>query len=133
MFGRKKKQKKNEGDVDEVVAKKHQRTKKVKRNEQLSSVVNETVVDQVMAEMRANPRFDYTADGQLWHVGLFLDTAEIGGLSKKTRNDSDKGSIVECISNGRIKVLATSSLLEQNCLIIIPDEGTIDTTVSSRF
>lgn len=127
MLGKKKKQKKGSGDDSEVVTSKRQRTDKVKRNEQLSSVVNETVVDQVMAEMRANPRFNYTADGQLWHVGLFLDTAEIGGLSKKTRNDPDKGSIVECIANGRIKVLATPSLLAGNCLVIIPDDSTIET------
>lgn len=114
--------KKSAGGADKASQKK---PRKLKRSERLDSVVNETVLDQVMADVRANERFDVTCDGTLWHVCLFLNTADIGGLSKKTNKDPDKGSIVECITNGRIKIIATRPLLDCDSMLIVPDTDTL--------
>lgn len=135
LFGKKKKKAEEQAGteaVEQVEAEKStkkakaEKPKKRKRSERLDSVIKETVVDQVMVDVRENRLFDFKLGDQLWHVALLLDTNDIGGLSKKTCRDEDKGSLVEYITSGRIKIIATPQLLEADCLVIIPDMQSID-------
>lgn len=101
--------------------------KRQKKNDMLASVVRESVVDSVLTEMRANPKFTTTRNGIVTHVGWMLDCDTIGGLSKSAaRADEDKGAIIECISAERIKVLVTPALMDNNRIVLIPDEATLD-------
>ena len=113
---------KSAGGADQASSK----PRKLKKSERLSSVINETVTEQVMSDVRANQRFDVTCEDKLWHVCLFLQAKDIGGLSKKTNKDPDKGSIVECMTNGRIKIIATKPLLDCDSLLIVPDTDTLE-------
>lgn len=137
MFGRGKKDKSaTNGDAPETEsasARGKQRGRKQKkqaggraRNERLSSVVKESVVEQVMLELRANAPFTCERNGETCHATLYLHTDMIGGLSKKTNKDEAKGSIVECINNGRLHIFANAKMIDAECMAIIPDKETIE-------
>lgn len=103
------------------------RAKKPRKNDMLASVVNESVVENVLSAMRLNDAFTTRRRDQIVHVGLFLDCDSIGGLSKNAaKADEDKGALIECIKSDRIKVLCTPALMEINKLVIIPDAETLD-------
>lgn len=106
------------------------RAKKPRKNDMLASVVNESVVENVLSAMRLNDAFTTRRRDQIVHVGLFLDCDSIGGLSKNAaKADEDKGALIECIKSDRIKVLCTPALLDINKLVIIPDAETLDAAV----
>lgn len=103
------------------------KSKKRKPKEMVSSVVNESVLERILEEFKANKQFiSHTPDGEVAYVGMLLRTEQIGGLSAKTNKDEAKGSIVERIRNGGIKVYASTELLSDESFVIIPDAMTID-------
>lgn len=97
-----------------------------KRNEMLSSVLSESVVEALLDEFAANENFIGSFNGETAYIGLLFNVNDIGGLSKKTNRDEDKGALVEQIKSGRIKALITSQLLADECMIIVPDAVTIE-------
>lgn len=105
------------------------KNKRKSKNELLSSVLDESVDEASLAELRANSAFTTVRPetGVTCHIGWLLNTEDIGGLSRKTASrDEAKGSIVECIRSGRIKVIATEALMAYGYFILIPDVTTID-------
>lgn len=126
------KTKKNSGDSKSKSASADKKTKssagsKAKKpKEMVSSVIDESVLEQVLEEMKANTQFISSYEGEPAYVGMLLKTDDIGGLSLKTNKDEAKGSIVECIKNGRIKVYASEELLNNEQFVIIPDAMTLD-------
>lgn len=100
---------------------------KKKRKDQLASVLEESVVDSALVEMQDNSNFLVYRDNQPLYVTLDLKTSDIGGLSKKTSSDEDKGDFVNKIQNGLIKTYITPELLDKNELLIIPTEDTVST------
>lgn len=132
MFGKKK----NEGadaapmtEVTESVAKAKPAAKAgkkaTKKKSGMAQVLRESVLETVLDDFRNNDKFIQRFDGAPHYVGLFLKAADIGGLDKKSRKDEVKGSIVECINAGRIKVYVSDDLLEEDALVIIPDVVTL--------
>lgn len=126
------KTKKNSGDSKSKSASADKKTKssagsKAKKpKEMVSSVIDESVLEQVLEEMKANTQFISSYEDEPAYVGMLLKTDDIGGLSLKTNKDEAKGSIVECIKNGRIKVYASEELLNNEQFVIIPDAMTLD-------
>lgn len=134
MFGKKKKaseEAQNQTAVETSAAESTstgaEPAKKRKKKEMVSSVIKESVLEKIMEEFQANKQFvSHTEDGEVAYVGLLLKTDDIGGLSLKTNKDEAKGSIVENINSGRIKVYASKELLDNESFVIIPDALTVD-------
>lgn len=124
MFGKKKKNE-NVEEVDSQEEIQATPAKKKKRNEMMSSVLQESVVESVLEEFRANTSCTTNRDGETLYVGMYLDTNEIGGLNKKSRRDEAKGQIIEQITSGRIKTYIPADLLENDAIVFIPDTDTI--------
>ena len=101
-------------------------TKKKKKKDGMASILHESVLETALDEFSNNTAFIVKHDGEDTPVGLWLDTNDIGGISKKDNKNEDKGSMIECINSGRIKTLITMELMEQECLVFIPDAITID-------
>ena len=97
-----------------------------KKNEMLSSVLSESVVEKLLDEFRECEFFTGEYNGEPAYIGLMLDVNDIGGLSKKTNRDEDKGAIVEQIKSGRMQVLITPALLQDECMVFVPSLPTVD-------
>ena len=113
-----------EGSAAAAVA--EPKAKKAGKNNGLSQVLHESVLETVMDDMRSNDQFVTEVDGEEKYVGLLLDVSDIGGLDKKSRKDEAKGSIIECMNSGRIKTVITSDLMADNKIVIVPDAITLN-------
>lgn len=100
---------------------------KRKKKDTLASVLHESVLENVLEELRENKSFIADVDDESVYVTLALDVNDIGGLSKSSaRNDEAKGSIIECINSGRIKAIVTQELIDIDTVLFIPDALTMD-------
>lgn len=96
------------------------------KDDRLSSVLNRSEPGAVVDLMKENERF-CLPDGKSWVLlGLPVNDASFGGLSKRQRGNSDKGSIVNLIDTDQINCLVTDDLLEEEVLAFIPNESTVD-------
>lgn len=101
------------------------KSKKVDENN-LSSVLNISVPETLLEELTNNSRFTYIdGKGETRYVAFMLKTDDIGGLNKKSKNDEDKGQLIELINAAHIKCLVTEQTFEDNVLIFLPEEDTI--------
>lgn len=124
-FFSKKKNNENESK-DEKVAGKKQAAKKNKKSD-LGTIIRPSVVETALDIMDKNELFKSANDeGENVYVCLLLPTERIGGLSKKSKKEEDKGSLVELINGGSIEVYATDELVNNEELVFIPTPGTID-------
>ena len=87
----------------------------------MGTILKESVVETLLDDFSSNTGFILERNGEQVFVGLYLDTADIGGISKKSQRDEDKGQIIEDINSGRIRVLITPALMELEHLVILPD------------
>lgn len=94
--------------------------KKPNKRGGMSAVIRESVVEAVWPDFLENHNFIVERDGETWGVGLFFDTAAIGGFNKKSKNDESKGGILEALSSGLLKHLVTEKLMDDECIIFIP-------------
>ena len=119
-----------EVEEEEVVStgsrNKGNRPRKKGKNDMMASVLKETVKTAVLADMKANERFQVRRGSETYYVGWLLDVDDIGGLSRKTRSDEAKGSIIEGINKGSIKVLITAALMADEKICFVPDADTLD-------
>lgn len=99
---------------------------KKNKKDTMASVLRESVLESSLEELRDNKLFVTKRNGETIYVGLMLRVEDIGGLSKKSSKDEAKGSMIESINNGRIKVLITADMMEREEIIIIPDVYTCD-------
>lgn len=125
MFG-KKKAKKAPQSAPASTEKQAVKTKAKKKKSGMSVIFRESVLETVMEDFRANEQFIHVENGETKYVGLVLHAKEIGGLDKKSKKDEAKGSIIECINSGRIKTFINDDLLEEECLVIIPELKTLN-------
>ena len=136
LFGRKKKKNAVEETtasekLEQAIPAKEPKPKKRSRNELLSSVFQESVLSSALSEIRNNPQFDIEYDfgdgkGAVpSHVLLALDTDSIGGISKKTSNDEDRGSIIQSCVSGVMSTFMTEGMLEDNLMSFIPTKETL--------
>ena len=94
-----------------------------KRKNDLTSVFDETVIENVLDEIKENTKF---ARGEKY-VLFLLDTTKIDGFTgKKNKNDEAKGSIIEQINSGSMKTVITQQMLKDNEIAFIPDSQTIE-------
>lgn len=122
LFGKKK-----ETNTDTLEPESNSEVKvKKRKNEMMSSVLKDSVVESVVSEMFQNERFVFEKDGEELAIGLLLDVDDIGGLSKKQSKDEDKGQLVEQINGSKLRVLITPSMMEEEKIIFIPDAMTLD-------
>lgn len=110
-----------EGESVTASSKKVERTKR--REETLTSVVDESVPSAVVQEMRENTDFMFV-DGNKAAI-LLLDVESIGGLSKKTNKDETKGSVVQSIRQHKIATVAFKEMLDFDILGLIPNPETL--------
>lgn len=96
-----------------------------KKTSGMSQILHESVVETAIDKFRENDAFIRYEHGEVKYVGIVLDTADIGGLDKKSRKDEAKGSIIECINSGRIHTYITADLMDAECICIIPDAATL--------
>lgn len=93
-----------------------------KRGDTMAAVLKESVVETMIEEMSQNAKFIHDDK----YVGLFFETERIGGLTKKSAKNEDKGSIIEAINSGRISALITDELMELEAMVLIPNATTVD-------
>ena len=96
-----------------------------KRASGLSQVLHESVLETALDQFKSNDAFIHYENGEPKYVGIVLDTADIGGLDKKSRKNEAKGSIIECINSGRILTYITPDLMDAECICIIPTAMTL--------
>ena len=123
MFGKKKKSEKSK--QDDAIKSSAPKTKVKKKKGGMSDIFRESVLETILSDFQQNEQFIHVENGESKYVGLVLDTTDIGGLDKKSRKDEAKGSIIECINSGRIKTFISSELLDEECIVIIPEVLTL--------
>lgn len=96
-----------------------------KKSSGLSQVLHESVLETAIDQFKSNDAFIHYENGEPKYVGIVLDTADIGGLDKKSRKNEAKGSIIECINSGRILTYITPDLMDAECICIIPTATTL--------
>lgn len=131
LFKKKNKQQAVEDGAVETAESTHEdkrskKRKKKKERDMMASIINESVTESAIDDMRENTAFLFERDGKTLFVGLYLNTEDIGGLDKKSRRDETKGQIIEQINSGSIKTFIPRSLLDNECMVIIPTVDTLD-------
>ncbi len=125
LFGNNKKKAAEQKDGDSAT--KQPQARKKKKNELLSSVLDESVPEQVVSEMQANEACVVeNNDGETLFVGLLLDTEAIGGLNKKALRDEDRGQVIEQIQSGRIKAYIPAKLMAEDKIVFVPTVQSMD-------
>ena len=95
----------------------------------LEEIVAESVVANVLQEARDN--WLLVVDGRV--VGLYIDTEQIGGLSKKQNTDEDRGRFINAVKSSQITVFGTQELLQDNKLVLVPNEDEIELLLEYPF
>ena len=95
----------------------------------LEEIVAESVVANVLQEARDNGLL--VVDGRV--VGLYIDTEQIGGLSKKQNTDEDRGRFINAVKSSQITVFGTQELLQDNKLVLVPNEDEIELLLEYPF
>lgn len=100
---------------------------KRKKKDTMASVLHETVMENMVDELRANEGFVVDGREGETYVLMALNVSKIGGLSKSSaKGDEAKGAIIECINSGRISTIVSDALVEQDMLLFVPSMDTID-------
>lgn len=92
----------------------------------MSSIFKESVMETVMTDFKDNDQFIHKENGEDKYVGIMLDTKDIGGLDKKSKKVEAKGQLIECINSGRIKTVITQDLMDEECIVFIPEAFTLN-------
>lgn len=100
----------------------------VKPSDDLVKVLDESVWESVLEDLKANKQFIIKDEnGRNKYVAFLLDTMQFGGLAgKDAKKDESKGSIVEAIKTGRIKTYLRTEMLFEGTICVIPDLDTIE-------
>lgn len=135
IFNRRKKNKKEEEKVEtseettSLLDKVTGGTGAKKKKDMMSSIMKESVWETVLDDFRDNELFITHKDDDektVVHVAMLLDSEDIGGINKKAGRNEAIGSMVESINGGRIRVLINDQLMEDEHIVFIPDEQTVD-------
>ena len=90
----------------------------------LSSVLSESTPGPAFTLLRQNGPF--VVPGQDAYVILLLPTrGKFGGLSARTRNNEDKGTVINLINADNIHAIVTEDLLTDDVFGLIPDQETL--------
>lgn len=87
---------------------------------------NESVPSAMKHCLTNNKPFEFVEDGKTYYIGMLLDTAKIGGITKKSQNDKEVGGMIECVRGGKIDLFVTAELNERGELLFLPTPQTIN-------
>lgn len=100
-----------------------------KRNKKdtLASVLSESYPPSAVSVLKGIPKSCVTVNGIDYYIAFEVDTDDpiIGGINIKRKKKEAIGSLVEQIANSHIQVYAPADLLDQDKMLIIPDDETI--------
>lgn len=100
-----------------------------KRNKKdtLASVLSESYPPSAVSVLKGIPKSCVTVDGIDYYIAFEVNTDDpiIGGINIKRKKKEAIGSLVEQIANSHIQVYAPADLLDQDKMLIIPDDETI--------
>ena len=119
-FGKKK-------DTELVNAGKPPKLNVGEKSDGMRSVLQLSVLENRVDEAKSNTRFVTKRHGNECYAVIALSTEKIGGLSKKDSKNSDKGLFVRSVSGGSTSIIVTDELLDQEIMVFIPNELTIET------
>ena len=91
----------------------------------LSEWLNESVVSNLGQVFKGNTAFIIENDGKSFYYAMLFDTADIGGISKKSRNKDYVGGLLNGIKGSKIDTLVTKDLNEEGKILFIPTTKTI--------
>ena len=91
------------------------------------NVLQLSVLENRIDEAKSNTRFVTKRHGEECYAVIALSSEKIGGLSKKDSKNSDKGLFVRSVSGGSTSIIVTDELLDQEMMVFIPTEKTIET------
>lgn len=120
----KKKKKEKQAAAAEQDSEKQVSMSSVKRKKE--SVIFESVVENSMNLFRKNKLFAVRRDDEDLYVGAYMLFSAIGGLSVADKSDESKGSIINLINNGKIGILFTKLLEEEDAIIFVPNKESLD-------
>lgn len=92
----------------------------------MSENFNESVPSAMKHCLTNNKPFEFVEDGKTYYIGMLLDTAKIGGITKKSKNDKEVGGMIECVRGGKIDLFATAELNERGELLFLPTPQTLN-------
>lgn len=124
MGWRSKKKKEKQAAAAEQDSEKQVSMSSAKRKKE--SVIFESVVENSMNSFRKNKLFAVKRDDEDLYVGAYMLFSAIGGLSVADKSDESKGSIINLINNGKIGILFTKLLEEEEAIIFIPNKESLD-------
>ena len=100
-----------------------------KRNKKdtLASVLSESYPPSAVSVLKGIPKSCVAVNGIDYYITFEVNTDDpiIGGINIKRKKKEAIGSLVEQIANSRIQVYAPADLLDQDKMLIIPDNETI--------
>lgn len=98
---------------------------KKKKKDGLSAIFQESVIETSIEEFRNNGPFIVEKDGETVFVAMLLETADIGGLGKKSKRDEAKGQFIEEVRSGRIKTYMPEEFILDDKMVFEPDPSTL--------
>lgn len=132
MFGKKKKdapvlESTGTDETTPVQEKKGKKEKPAKKKKNtLAQVFHTSVFETILEDLRVNDAFIVRKDGKTLYIALCLNTNDVGGMDRKSaKKDEAKGSIIEKINGGRIKVYLTDELMAEDLMVFIPEPVTM--------
>lgn len=119
---------KKNADVSEttVDTPEHKAKKNNKKKDGMFVIFQESVLETSIEEFKNNESFIVEKDGEDVFVAMLLKAEDIGGLGKKGKKDEAKGQFIEEVRSGLIKTYMPEEFIENDEMVIIPDEPTLE-------
>lgn len=95
---------------------------RLRDNERLSSVIDETETGWAIDNLEANKPFKLPRNLGYVILGLQTQDKDFGGLSMSTNRDKSKGSLVNLANSGGVNTIATADLLDADLLGLVIDD-----------
>lgn len=95
---------------------------RLRDNERLSSVIDETETGWAIDTLEANKPFKLPYNLGYVILGLQTQDKDFGGLSMSTNRDKAKGSLVNLANSGGVNTIATPDLLDADLLGLVIDD-----------
>ena len=99
----------------------------------LEEIIAESVIDNVLQKAREDGLLLVNDGGRERVVGLYVKTDDIGGLSKKQNGDEERGRFINAVKSSQITVFGTKELLENNELVLVPNEEELEMLLEYGF
>ena len=99
----------------------------------LEEIIAESVIDNVLQKAHEDGLLLVNDGGHERVVGLFVNTDNIGGLSKKQGGDEERGRFINAVKSSQITVFGTQELLQNNDLVLVPNQEELEMLLEYGF